>query len=675
MLYNVPSNHSRLLTIYASLLLYIYPRARFRESLEHSDIPAHLSHHFACSLTASTSFGSFLIDARYLCKVFSQIEFLRIPPPFHVAALTSLITSCQAQKQFHALMNHALEEVEVLRRERVHATVRTKELKLAISRGESEVANAGVLVGKLESLVGDVTCLLESGRTKAEADNNVPPRTLPIDQRLQHERTLHENTNTLENYRTAHTSHTDQLALLVSELTAVESRSIQVNHDLAKKKNQLRLGGSRVLGYDRNGAVYFWVDVGVSGEQAFEVPEIAVEVVGTPVAPVVRGKGGSRNGSVAGSATGSEKGEANGNVKAMEVDGNEVGEKKADGEVKPIEPEATPATKQVEILPTYRIAGIVVDSSYALKPSDTDTSTSPQQYENPRSFGPFTFIDSMPLLKSFVRSLSDRGNRERDLQSTLREQFEISYGITFPTLKRAWDAYEAAPLTPAEVNLDAGFKGLSAWISTLGQSLVVGGGSAATSPESSMPSTPVNASTESLTSVTSAIGLRTRRAKPAKALMAHERMTMFERSSIALVKSRLHELMPLTGTIPKSDGATPKKEKTACDAIRTLAAAREVATSIISRKFGRNTVNELEDRLERCETWSMMCVLLGDVIRETKSRRLNDWLDETRDGGWVEEEEETTEADESSKGRGLDKPKLTRKPRKVAKQPEVEIWK
>ncbi|KAJ3088063.1 hypothetical protein HK100_008162, partial [Physocladia obscura] len=132
-LYNVPRHYETLIKIYTSMLLFIYPHSRCGETLERIDVPAHLSHHFACSLTASTSFGAFLIDARHLCRIFSQTNFLDIPAPFHAAALTSLAVSMQAQKSFHDAVNAAMDALEVIRKDRHSNVNRAKEVRNAIA--------------------------------------------------------------------------------------------------------------------------------------------------------------------------------------------------------------------------------------------------------------------------------------------------------------------------------------------------------------------------------------------------------------------------------------------------------------------------------------------------------------------------------------------------------------
>ncbi|KAJ3074516.1 hypothetical protein HDU99_001719 [Rhizoclosmatium hyalinum] len=173
----------------------------------------------------------------------------------------------------------------------------------------------------------------------------------------------------------------------------------------------------------------------------------------------------------------------------------------------------------------------------------------------------------------------------------------------------------------------------------------------------------MNASSDSLVSASSASALRKGRGRT-KAVTDPKKV--FEKLGYKTVGARLKELMPLMGTKPDSN-VTNKREKDKADSLHRFEDAITLAKDVISRKYGMGTVAELKDRLDKCESIPMLCVLLSDVIRETKTKKLNDWVEETRDGGWVEEEEDTTEADEISKGKAAnkEKPKLTRRPRKV----------
>ncbi|KAJ3087258.1 hypothetical protein HK100_008424, partial [Physocladia obscura] len=162
-LYDVPKYYETLIKLYTSMLLFIYPHSRCSENLEQIDIPAHLSHHFACSLTASTSFGAFLIDARHLCRIFSQTNFLDIPAPFHTAALTSLAVSMQAQKIFHDTVNAAMDSLDVIRKDRHLNGNRAKEVRNAIAALRSDIVSLDVSLKEMEKKVHDVNDLLKNG--------------------------------------------------------------------------------------------------------------------------------------------------------------------------------------------------------------------------------------------------------------------------------------------------------------------------------------------------------------------------------------------------------------------------------------------------------------------------------------------------------------------------------
>ncbi|KAJ3027339.1 UNVERIFIED_CONTAM: hypothetical protein HDU68_004000 [Siphonaria sp. JEL0065] len=664
-IYEIKSNYARLLNIYVSLLLYIYPRARFEEHRELIDIPAHLSHHFACSITASTSFGAFIIDARYLCKIFSQMDFLDIPAPFHAAALTCLITSVQAQKRFHVAVGAALEKAIELKTPLNQQHHRQKDLRILIRSLESEKASTEAAVKQLEVVVEDITRLLETGKVKDdisdEAAATAPPRNLSPEERAKNETTLRETKFGIENYRQDLISKQTVLDQYTAELAEIDAKVEDLKAQMAR--NASRAHGSRLLGYDRYGSQYLWVDLGYNDEQSFAVPNREV-------------------------------------VKSEEAKPDATADENAVDESPKDESKSIKSQSK-----RYRVVGIIADSSYAFYPESEPASalTPPSNSTEPVSIIPhapsattpasrYTFIDSVQMFKAFTRSLNDRGNRERELIAKIREQIS-EIGVTFPGigLKRAWESYEAAPLVEAEVEMDAGMCGFSAWIDKLGEPLAsspktMNASAIATtavsgSTEKTLPDGEANSSSDSLASVTSAVGLRSKRltkttststtSKPIEketgttyASPAHKE---FEKQCIRVAKSRLKELMPLLGTISKS-GLTVKKEKEACEALTKLTDATELARTIVSRKFGRNTVSEIVERLERCESWSMYCVLLLDVIREAKARKLNDWVDETKDGGWVEEEEDTIEADENAKGKGLEKPRLTRRPRKVVKK-------
>ncbi|KAJ3394400.1 hypothetical protein HDU84_008396 [Entophlyctis sp. JEL0112] len=621
LLYNLPTNHMQLISIYSSFLLFIYPQFRSGPKLDPVDVPAHLSHHFACSLTASTSFGSFAIDARHLCRLFSETPFPDIPPPFHAAALTSLVVSMHAQRRFHEAVNKAVDDGEAARRLRNLQNVRLREIRQTVSALKADLATLDLSIVDLET---------RSEALQAMLDNETQENAYQMDpaQRASNQALLSEMKSRILQQRSDHSAKTAQVAQLLEEEQNVTEQSLKYRMDAEKQGSRVRFSSTRVLGYDRFGSMYLWIDLGSSDKQSFETPDVEVP-------------GGNS------SASGAENG----------------------------------ASRK---LARYRIGGILVDPTYARMLPNTAAAedSSSGAINGAESKAMYKYIDSVGVLKQFAKTLNDRGVRERELIVTLREKFfEDGLAIPHPTsqgYRREWRALENAGMSHSEAVLDAGFQAFGRWVEALGRRLAEESADAEmaslSSRESLADAEKDDATEQQQQQQQQTEGRKTRRKSKVAAVkpplpVAETAEKEFERLSISVAKDRLKELMPVIGTLGKhaaaTSAATERRDRQHIEAIATLHEANEMACELVSRKFGKLTVAELEMRFERCATWSSFCVLLSDIMRENGSKRLNEWLEETRDGGWVEEDEDTTEIEDLQKGRGLQKKVvLTRKPRK-----------
>ncbi|KAJ3083502.1 hypothetical protein HK100_009449 [Physocladia obscura] len=416
------------------------------------------------------------------------------------------------------------------------------------------------------------------------------------------------------------------------EKTFIEE-STEIREKFEKLSNRVRLSSTRIIGYDRNGSMYLWIDLGYSDEQSFQISSTEQNEVSD--------------------------------------DSNEVTNENS-----------------IDIRKKYRICGILVDSTNSsqseilkTEPSSPASATNICESQLPTSV--FAYIDSVKLLKQYAKNLNDRGFRERDLLISLRERL-LSTGIILPNpiaqaYRRDWRLFESStvPTSESELEFDAGLNAFGVWIEELGKPIKLEVSARTTD------TTDLNASNESLSiskndDETTAASTTARKATRSSRLRSKSNSTdsdlpphkACENAGINLAKERLRELIHIPGTMGKhhTTATTDRKERLEVDAIETLGHAADTASTIVSRKFGRATVSELEVRFERCETWSMFCLLIADIIRENGLKRLNEFLEDTRDGGWVEEDEDTTEADEAAKGKGIQrKSVLTRKPRKISR--------
>ncbi|KAI8829095.1 hypothetical protein BJ741DRAFT_394928 [Chytriomyces cf. hyalinus JEL632] len=627
MIYQPQTHFTKLLSIYKALLCRIYSQARFSATTELVDIPGHLSHHFACSNSAAINTGSFRIDARYLCKIFGQVEFFNIPPPFHAAAFCSLVASIHASKSFHERLLAAFDETEQLRRERNGCQQRMREARLQLKSAEGDLASMDVITREMEQSIEDTKHFLETGLLRGDS---IPKQISPEDRVI--------NTTAIADLE-------EKVKQRAIERTVAAARYTQLETDLATHETQdaalkvtwekqcfrVRPAVGRTLGYDREGAQYLWIDVGASDVVSFKATD------GADVSIESR-----QDGMDQGEETESEKG-----VVLLE------------------KPDPT----------SFHIGGILVDSSALQNQSNSNPTASEKEAYS------YTFIDTIPLIKSFGKSLNDRGFRERELLISLRECFD-SKGLTLPNpaatsnMRKAWEQLDLIPAGPAERALQKGLQSFAAWIESLGQPLSSTNMSAETGEDSSgsrenvgFGDRPTRA--RRLRSAPASSSGLTSDPAPASSLETLSTpATTFTDSCAALAKSLLRDLAPLQGTKPLVP--TSKREQNNIESCKTLPEAIELGSLFISRKFGKETVAELEERIERCETWSMLCVLIGDVIRETKARNLNVWIADTQDGGWVEEEEDPSDANDYAKWHVHEKKKAAKRPKKAAKYDDDE---
>ncbi|KAJ3240895.1 hypothetical protein HDU78_002062 [Chytriomyces hyalinus] len=622
MIYQPQTHFSKLLSIYKALLCRIYPKARFSATTELADVPGHLSHHFACSNSAAINTGSFRIDARYLCKIFGQVEFLNIPPPFHAAAFCSLVASIHASKSFHERLLAAFEETEQLRRERNGLQQRMREARLQLKSAEGDLVSMDAITREMEQSIVDTKHFLETGLLRGDS---IPKQISPEDRVI--------NTTAIADLEEKVKQRAIERAVvaarytqLETDLAAHEAQDAALKVTWEKKCFRVRPAVGRTLGYDREGSQYLWIDVGSSDVVSFkptDEADVSIE--------------GQKEAMDHGEETESEK-----EVVLLE------------------KPDRTP----------FHIGGILVDSSALVNQSTFE-----------KEAHSYTFIDTIPLIKSFGKSLNDRGFRERELLISLRECFE-SKGLTLPNpaatsnLRKAWEQLDLVPAGPAERVLQKGLQGFAAWIESLGQPLSSSNVPAETGEDTNSGSRENVGSSDRptrarrLRSAPSSSAVPTSDVPPASLETLSTPAITFTDSCVSLSKSLLRDLAPLQGTKPLVPAS--KREQNNIESCKTLTEAIELGSLFISRKFGKETVAELEERIERCETWSMLCVLIGDVIRETKARNLNVWIADTQDGGWVEEEEDPSDANDYAKWHVHEKKKAAKRPKKAAKYDDDE---
>ncbi|KAJ3415212.1 hypothetical protein HDV05_005352 [Chytridiales sp. JEL 0842] len=207
-LYTLQTSYKDLLTLYNVLLCQLHPRKKQNgRTPSLSEVQAILIQHFANEKSQNT-----------LYQVFATIEFPLIPPPVHCMTLVCLVESVVNSQSFRDLIDYIMEEMDTLRKDRYlnqrkQAEIRTEQRQLEelFERGDSKNGSAKVKgVARSSSEQED----LKSKQEKLEAS-----------------------------------------------LRELESSEEEIRLAIEALQKQVRSSNSRLLGFDRNGSMYTWLDV------------------------------------------------------------------------------------------------------------------------------------------------------------------------------------------------------------------------------------------------------------------------------------------------------------------------------------------------------------------------------------------------------------------------------
>ncbi|ORY46992.1 hypothetical protein BCR33DRAFT_114723 [Rhizoclosmatium globosum] len=169
------------------------------------------------------------------------------------------------------MQNVCQDEVEVVKKERYAASHRCRDLRLVAKNLESEIAATESAKKELEVVVNDTQYLLDNGKGRKEPED-APPRVLTAEEKSRHNQTIRETRTGIQNYDRDLIAKRAQLTRANEDAERAEARAAESVARLAQINMRLRSSSVRLMGHDRFGSLYFWIDLGYSDEQTFPIP-------------------------------------------------------------------------------------------------------------------------------------------------------------------------------------------------------------------------------------------------------------------------------------------------------------------------------------------------------------------------------------------------------------------
>ncbi|KAI9339191.1 hypothetical protein DFJ73DRAFT_846932 [Zopfochytrium polystomum] len=703
-LYSLPSTSLSILNLYKQLLIGLYPKSRYnRFSL--AEVPAHMAHHF---------FASRSNPVRRLAVAFSSIDFPSIPPQVHAQALTACVRSIEASSAFHSLMDNMFDQIDSLRKDLVATNRKRVEVRLGIKPLEEEVAKMDASIEQIERALKEGRAGAEIGtsvpvdghnalsntaepistETSPNADHATPKSSggsasseigaLPIVEgsfktngatasdpqpsraptrrllsiemekaRKEAEKEMRAETARIYKERNKVAAQLEAAEDALEEVDS-EERDLQEKVDYLQRK--IRLTEARILGSDRYGALYMWIELGDS--ELLEVVEEAGKMaapdaaVGTPssVDQTLEQSGVKETDVLAGSSTPPRPQETLPSKSKSNSRNSSPGNRRSSGKGSPV---AVPSDTR-----TSRVFGILIE--YPETPTPLNGAEFNPNCLFASSYIPteicprWRYIASVQDLRSFMGSLNERGLRERELIIALREKlkphhFEVPHPVHEKYAETSW---QTDPFDGEDM-LDKIFSCFGQWARGLGQilsdpqlvtnSLWACGAGFLPSAKFSIAIGPANASLGEKTSDDEA-----RTAKENFESLEDETAQNADASFHDLVrvavKTRLSTLAALTvrGAGISANRPTPPP-LSEIDAIVTLEEALRVAEVLVASQFSEKVAKEIQDRLGDITTLSSLSLFLTDICREgTSIKGIKGWLLED-EGRWVVDEEASYE--------------------------------
>ena len=438
-----------------------------------------------------------------------------------------------------------------------------------------------------------------------------------------------------------------ELESMNAEIESIKDDENVVAEVIRVRQRRLRTDMDQVLGFDRNGAMYIWVDL---GRQTGLTPnchrddsmEIDVMVDRDDINDLTDEEKCNgqrkrpRNDTVeiitkmkTTEGEGGHIGTESGDINAETGNENEVLEEK-DGQTGDQDQDSV----DIEIdgtgpLPVFGIIVQYNDEVARYPPFSHPSVNIP--VDKPSTF---RFVTSLASLKSLLRSLNSRGVRERDLFLTLSKRLQ-SYGVTVshPHDKHAGDGLSFSYRTGRAALIDKSLAAFGKWVLHLGAAY----SQRDTPPwESGLGFLEVEEISFSVADEKEKSDEYTDDIDDDDAVKDSEG-DKYMMIMQAAVGDRLLDLTQL----PERSGSPSAESKTkrAMEDIKTLPEAVKMAACLVSSRFGERSAKEIQRRLSGIMTWSSLSLFLADISRVgNNAKGIKDWLMED-EGGWVLEEE------------------------------------
>jgi hypothetical protein len=489
--------------------------------------------------------------------------------------------------------------------------------------------------------------MIEAGKAKREADK---------EKKLEILRTTKERNKLV-----------DRIEAIEKDIEKMEESDQVVRGLMIERMTKVRLTSVRIIGLDREGSIYTWVDVTQSGktESMIDLDDDAVLTI-----PGTGKRGRKRK---------SEKGGGALPIVPIEIDDEETLAKRTQ-----LEHVRANARNRVcgiliqrplyDFMQNVQLSDKVADNATnADQPADTEGSQAPFTLPSRPSF---RYIDSFFQLKDLIRNLNHRGHRERDLMVNFRERLK-RFGVIIPHpnslhMRKFWDTSDNGE--GHEEDLESSMQKFGVWLRGLGKpldsskceisSVLVAETNAGEVKEkvemdvdevgSAAPATMEKSITEVKNEKRDADGdvemAMAAESKATEESAIAQSSAEYEKLMMAGALDRLNELDDLSKN-PKPNSSkmvindSPPDIGSGCF---TKSWVVEKACLYIKRKFTKKLSDKVEQRLEEfTASWSCLTLALADLLYAAQQgvEIIEKWIEAGEEGelNLIEVEEESSD--------------------------------
>ncbi|KAJ3333887.1 hypothetical protein HDU76_001803 [Blyttiomyces sp. JEL0837] len=261
-IYKPNQTFNRLLTMYHALLFFVHPRWKAKRIPPRIETQALLVEHFSRLSDKDKELQA--VDFRIVASAFAALEFPDIPPHLHVAALTSLVNSVTATPAFHDIVEGLVEHMDQLRKDRASNNKRVGELRVEVKVVEEEILSHNRAMETLERDGAAALAAIAEAEQQAVGGDDARShrsRAAAIEIEKLKKEAEREWKGQLQKVIKERNRKITKLESMRRELKELETAEEGILGELDAERDRMRTSCFRVLGWDREGSMYLWVDV------------------------------------------------------------------------------------------------------------------------------------------------------------------------------------------------------------------------------------------------------------------------------------------------------------------------------------------------------------------------------------------------------------------------------